>query len=138
MANAAVFRELRHFTPSEFRRPDLMDAEFLRWLDLARTTAGVPFIITSDARTAAENAAVGGWERSLHLRGRAVDLRWPRKRSDILNIVAGILLTRTMATGYLQVELEVTPGNEHIHVGVYPHGEGQDELFVVCKHKEAI
>jgi hypothetical protein len=134
MANASTFETLNYFEPEEFDHPELVDEAFIQWLDVARYFAGVPFIVTSDARTLAENAAVGGWERSLHLQGRAVDLRWPN-REQLFAMLAGIFVTRYMAPGNLQVELEVTPGNEHIHVGCFPPGDGAEEFFVECSHR---
>jgi hypothetical protein len=79
-------------TRSEFRHPDLMDAEFLRRLGRARRRAGVPFRIASSHRTAAENALAGGAAGSAHLEVpcRAADLA-VRSNEEQLRIVAALL-----------------------------------------------
>ena len=69
------YSTLRHFNKSEFEYPYKMSEVLLRKLDVARSLAGVPFVITSDYRTPELNEAVGGSENSAHLRGRAVDIR---------------------------------------------------------------
>ena len=73
--------EAKYFSLSEFDSPDLphsgranMDSNFLRMLDTARDTAGIPFKITSGYRTEVHNAKVGGVSNSSHLRGYAADI----------------------------------------------------------------
>ena len=65
---------LRHFNRSEFEYPFKMDEAFLRRLDIARSLAGVPFVITSDYRTPEDNERVGGVPDSAHMKGLAVDM----------------------------------------------------------------
>jgi uncharacterized protein YcbK (DUF882 family) len=72
--------EAKYFTIGEFDSPDLpnsginMDNEFLKLLDKARDTAGIPFKITSGYRTESHNSKVGGVANSSHLRGYAADI----------------------------------------------------------------
>lgn len=75
-----MLNELRYFSLEEFDSPDLpnsginMDSEFLKMLDTARDTAGVPFKITSGYRSKEHNEKVGGVPNSSHLRGYAADI----------------------------------------------------------------
>lgn len=69
--------DLRHFHPSEFKHPDLVDGEAARFLDDVRGRFGAPLVLTSDARLPIENAAASGSApTSWHLVGRAFDLKW--------------------------------------------------------------
>ena len=74
-AVADFYTSLTHFNKNEFEYPYKMDHDLLRKLDVARTLAGIPFVITSDFRTEAHNDRIGGAENSAHLRGLAVDIR---------------------------------------------------------------
>jgi len=72
--------ELKNFAPHEFMCAgklvfDNMDADFLALLDQCRTDAGTPMVITSSYRTPEHNRKVGGAKSSMHLQGRAVDVR---------------------------------------------------------------
>lgn len=58
---------IRHFSPAEFTRPDVMGFEFMKWLDTLRAQAGVPMIITSSYRSPTHNAQVGGASDSAHV-----------------------------------------------------------------------
>jgi uncharacterized protein YcbK (DUF882 family) len=77
--------EAKYFTIGEFDSPDLpnsginMDNEFLKLLDKARDTAGIPFKITSGYRTSEYNKSLQdkGYKaspNSSHLRGYAADI----------------------------------------------------------------
>ncbi len=70
-----------------------MEESFLRRLDAARETAGVPFKVNSGYRCAKHNKLVGGKSNSPHLRGLAADIRViaSRKRFKVLDsfIVVG-------------------------------------------------
>lgn len=115
------FPALRHFQPSEFHHPDRMDPAFLVWLDAVRDMAGVPFMLTSDARTQAENAAASGSSpTSLHLVGRAVDFQNPENVTDRYHIVRAIFLCEGTAPGPIELELVHGPSDHHIHLGCYP------------------
>lgn len=75
-----MLNDLRHFSIEEFDSPDLpnsginMDGDFLKMLDTARDTAGVPFKITSGYRSKEHNERVGGVPNSSHLKGYAADI----------------------------------------------------------------
>ena len=53
----AITSDTRFFKLSEFRHPELMDADFVDFLDHVRFEYGNPIILTSDARTPEENRA---------------------------------------------------------------------------------
>lgn len=83
------------FRPSEFRHPDKMGYQFMKWLKQVRIDAGVPIVITSSYRTPAENAAVGGAVDSAHtdvpcnavdigMRPRPDDPNWNYSRWQII------------------------------------------------------
>jgi zinc D-Ala-D-Ala carboxypeptidase len=57
---------IKHFKPSEFKEPEKMGFEMMRWLDLVRERAGVPFRITSSYRSPEYNKEVGGAKDSAH------------------------------------------------------------------------
>lgn len=61
-----------YFAPSEFNEPYEMDVGFLRWLLTVRKRAGVPMVITSDARDPDGNV---GAAKSAHKKRpcRAID-----------------------------------------------------------------
>lgn len=131
------YARLRHFRVTEFTAPFHMDATFLTWLDAAREHAGVPFVITSDWRSPEANADAGGWERSLHLRGRAVDLRWPASRVAGFKMLCGIMLAARLAPAPLQVELE-TGAQPHLHLGLYDETDGKTEHEFFTAHREEV
>src|SRR2546422_8296205 len=95
---------LRHFQLSEFRHPDLVEDAAAVWLDDIREQFGAPLVLTSDARTPEENAqASGSSPTSLHLLGRAFDLRWVADPEALWRFVDAVLL----ASGLRAVELEL-------------------------------
>ena len=62
-----------------------VEESFLKKLHDFREKMGIPFKINSAARCEAHNKAIGGSVRSMHLKGRAVDIKWdhlagPHKR----------------------------------------------------------
>src|SRR5690242_17523166 len=103
MATSDDFARLSHFSWREFKHPDLMDAPFLFWLDHVRDLAGIPFNLTSDARTPEENAAASGSSpTSLHLIGRAVDFENPEDPTQRYNIVRAIFAAEVAAPGPIE------------------------------------
>lgn len=120
---------LRHFQLSEFAHPNLVDNAAAVFLDDIRNLYGNPLTITSDARTAEENAAASGSSAtSLHLLGRAFDLKWIADPEQLWTFVESVLL----AAGERAVELELVngPSDRHIHVGLYPNGDHKSRLLV--------
>ena len=128
----ALTNNLVHFQLSEFRHPELVDAQAAVMLDEVRDRYNKPLVLTSDARTPEENAALAGSSlTSLHLVGRAFDLRWISDPWDRLAFVVAVIGV-TRLYGY-QPEIEFVLGGaeQHIHLGWYPAGHvGQLELRV--------
>lgn len=72
--------KLYNFNQKEFVMGDInvfddMNEKFLLKLDNVREIFGQPMIITSSYRNAIYNKQVGGSENSMHLLGRAVDIK---------------------------------------------------------------
>lgn len=84
-----LIKPYRNFKISDFDSPDapgsgkFMSKEFLRKLDKIATRAGVPFIVTSGARTVSHNSAVGGVQDSAHVLGLAADLSFQSKEDEM-------------------------------------------------------
>jgi len=101
-----------YFKRQEFDSPDikesgaLMDADFLKKLDLARHTAAIPCKINSGYRTKAHNKKVGGKRNSSHLIGLAVDISCKDSRSR------SIILKSLLAVGFTRIGI----GKTFIHV----------------------
>lgn len=53
-----------------------VDEKFLKKLHKFRDKIGIPFQITSAARCKQHNRLVGGSVSSMHIKGRAVDIKW--------------------------------------------------------------
>jgi len=120
MATVTDFASVKHFAAQEFKHPELVNADFLRWLDQVRDVAGVPFHLTSDARTPEENAAASGSSpTSLHLLGRAVDFALPEDVTARYHIVRAVFLCEVSAPGPIELELVHGPSDHHIHLGCY-------------------
>jgi len=113
---------LRHFALTEFRHPELVQNDAAVWLDDIRDYCGFPLTLTSDARTPAENAAASGSSpTSLHLQGRAFDLRYPQTEEQVWRFVDAVFL----ASGERPVELELVNSaqDKHLHIGLLPTGK---------------
>lgn len=107
--------DLRYFTSREFSHPELVDEHAARLLDAIRARYGFPLHVTSDARTAAENAAASGSSpTSWHLKGRAFDLAMPPTPAALWRFVHSVMLV----VGQEPVELELVggPTDHHVHV----------------------
>lgn len=82
--------KIRYFKPSEFAMKGdpasglLMNMDFVFMLDELRHRCGFPLIINSGYRSKAYNAHIGGSENSMHLEGRAADIRIHGERAFIL------------------------------------------------------
>src|SRR5881394_930087 len=110
--------DLRHFSAADFQLPEMMDVAFLRWLDRVREEAGIPMVITDDARPVGVMPE-GASKRSLHFRGRAVDIR-SRDWTDIQkwDLIAAIVTLADEAPGKVELEVVHSPSDQHWHVGV--------------------
>lgn len=116
---------LAHFAVTEFKHPDLVDYSAATFLDQLRDAYGGPLVLTSDARTPAENAAASGSSAtSLHLLGRAFDLRWPGNEEQAWKFLAAFMraLGWTPPATERAVELELVNSakDKHVHFGLYP------------------
>jgi len=111
---------LRYFRPTEFKHVDLVDYSAAMWLDSIRGVYGKPLFLTSDARTPTENeAASGSSPTSLHLLGRAFDLRLPSTPEDLWAFVVAVY--RCSQWRSVEVELVSGPQDHHVHIGLYPN-----------------
>lgn len=113
---------LHHFQLSEFRHPELVTNEAAVFLDDVREACGFSLTITSDARTQAENdAASGSSPTSLHLLGRAFDLRYPTTEEQAWKLVDAVMLV----SGTRPVELELVHSavDSHVHIALLGAGK---------------
>lgn len=135
---------LKFFKPSEFKRYNLMDPEFLLYLDEVRSRCGFGWFLTSDARPAEENARVGGVATSLHLAdqkvaklARAVDFvtatlkSGDRPYAEFMRFVLAAIDARDqMALDYsVQAEIVYSPTDRHYHLGLHRDLSRPDELI---------
>lgn len=116
---------LKHFTPTEWTHPDLVDYSCAVFLDQLREAYGAPITLTSDARTPAENAAASGSSpTSLHLLGRAFDLRWPGDEIHAWAFLRAFFLALGWKPPITEksIELELVHGvtDKHLHFGIFP------------------
>jgi hypothetical protein len=120
---------LRHFAPTEFRHPELVDDSAAIWLDDIRQHFGAPLTLTSDARIPEENAvASGSSSTSLHLLGRAFDLRWLDDPDALWRFVDAVMLVS--GTRPVELELVNSAQDRHIHLGLYPNGSHHSRLLI--------
>jgi len=119
MASREEIATLRHFSWEEFRHPAAMHFPLLQFLDQVRESFGAALELTSDGR---DYVPTGGSDGSLHLRGRAVDLRWIADREARYRLVRCLVDTPVPAgEGGIELGLEPgAPGGPHIHVGLWP------------------
>jgi len=105
-----------------------MDYEFMVFLDQVRDACAFPFVVTSDARTIAEELAqpvhaippesgLHVFDPAQNLWCRAVDLRWLSDPTERDTLVAAVYRVR----GQRPTELELVPftANAHTHVGLF-------------------
>lgn len=110
--------EIKNFKPSEFKHPEKMGLEFVRWLDRLRKEAGVPITITSSYRSPEYNEGVGGASNSAHTdlpcnsidigeRPRPDDPNWNHSRFQIVATAIKLGCTRigTYANGSLHLDM---------------------------------
>lgn len=116
---------LRWFKPAEFRHPELVNHTAALFLDALRDHLGHFLWLTSDARTLVENkAARGSSPTSLHLLGRAFDLRWPGDEERMWQFVEAFFMTLGWTPPKVRqaVELELVHSalDKHVHFGLFP------------------
>lgn len=106
-----------------------MDVAFLRWLDRVRAVSGVSMVVTNDARPAGE-MPTGAAAKSLHKRGRAVDLRskgWTSAQK--WQFVQAIIGLKDAAPGKVELELVHSGTDQHWHLGVDDSPSANHELI---------
>lgn len=119
---------LRHFQRKEFRHPELVEDVAAVWLDDIRDACDFPLVLTSDARTPAENAAASGSSpTSLHLQGRAFDLRYPDSAELVWRFVDAVMLVS--GTRPVELELVNSARDKHLHIALLPEGR-QSRIIV--------
>lgn len=97
----------------------MVERDAADFLQEVRTVYGAPLVLTSDARTAAENAKAGGSPTSWHLRGRAFDLRWPTNSWKLVDAV--FYVARTLGAR-IELELVYSERDKHVHLAVKNDG----------------
>ena len=114
---------LRWFRASEFRHVELVDFAAAKFLDNVRDRYGAPIVLTSDARTEAENAAASGSSpTSYHLSGRAFDFRLPASAEALWKLVAAVVAEQHVYGGPVELELVRGPTDRHVHLALMPAG----------------
>ena len=93
--------DLRYFRKHEFVMGgenvyDEMDGIFLDQLDQLRHMVSMPMHITSSYRSPEYNASVGGAKRSMHLKGRAVDISCDNSRDRLVIVQEALDLGLTV------------------------------------------
>ena len=117
MATREQVATLRWFRWEEFRHLELMDYQFLILLDDIRFSYGSPMVLTSDARTPEENASIpGSSPTSLHLQGKAIDIRYPPTTTAAWNLVRAIMAVAGDRS--IELELVYSKTDKHIHLGL--------------------
>ena len=111
----ALVSDTTYFKLKEFRHPELMSIPFVMWLNSVRKEFGFPIKITSDGRTAAENAAASGSSpTSRHLLGEAVDIEFPPTANHLWLLVQAVMTCQ--ATRPIELELVHSPADSHVHL----------------------
>lgn len=102
----------KHFNSSEFACPCcdtiIADPNLVQQLEMARTIANIPFVITSGYRCQDHNTEVGGVPSSAHTVGMAVDIKAENSESRI-RILAGLL-----DAGFVRIGI----GDSFIHADI--------------------
>lgn len=124
---------LRHFRPTEFDRPDELDARLLFVLDEVRERSGVPIKVTSDRRTRQEHERIypdpASRPNSPHVRGTAIDFKpMPDSSENRLKVLAAIMelwsdggipdMGLEIATRHFHLDMDSELTRPHLWVGV--------------------
>ncbi len=106
---------MNYFKISEFDSPDdplsgalMMEEELIDKLNVARSMAGRPFVITSGYRTKDHNKLVGGKPGSSHIHGLAADIEVKTSRDRFF------ILKALLKAGFERIGV----GKDFIHVDV--------------------
>ena len=104
----------KYFSEAEFRRctPPCslqdMDQQFIRQLDAARASAGIPFVLNSAYRSPAWELSKGRTGRGDHPQGRGVDIRC-NTSANRMKIVRALL-----DNGFRRIGI----ANTYVHAGL--------------------
>ena len=115
----------KFFQESEFQNANPscslqdMHPETMRRLDLARSIAGIPFVINSAFRTVEHEKRMGRIGASSHTTGRAVDIRCNTDRNRYL------IITALLMAGFDRIGIHRT----FIHVDDSPKHAAQVIFF---------
>lgn len=93
-------------------------------LDVARSLAGFPIVITSPGRTVYENQAAGGVEDSEHLTGEGVDIKAPTGEDEYRKLAWALGRAGFRRIGFY---------DRHIHCGIRPE-KPQDVVWFGVSH----
>lgn len=109
---------MKYFQPYEFKMGkeqvfDKMDTEFLNQLDEVRNRFGYPIRITSSYRSKEYNDSIGGAPKSMHCKGRAVDIYMTNytglQRWKLIGILKDMKLTAGIAKTFIHVDNRDNP-----------------------------
>ncbi len=109
---------MKYFTASEFKMGswivfDKMDRPFLDKLDMLRELLGESIIITSSYRSEKYNKEVGGSIKSMHLTGKAVDVKISHydgvTRRNLVNLALCLGLTVGVAKTFIHLDSRDNP-----------------------------
>jgi hypothetical protein len=114
---------MKDFEAKEFKHPELMDTTFLLFLEKVRELADFTFVLTNDGRTPEENTRLlttGASPNSLHLKGRAVDFKWPKEKPwrEFAILTKVVPIARDMLPNRFGYELELVLDG-HVHLGLF-------------------
>lgn len=73
---------------------DVVDAELLQVLEDLRVTVGEPLVVTSGCRCATHNKNEGGAKNSVHMTGKAADVRFQSNSKTLVSALHQILLEK--------------------------------------------
>ena len=139
---------LRHFRATEFGGyADQMDTELLYWLDDIRDRLGMRLNVTSSGRPYQLNAAVNGYQNSLHIPKpitglvRAVDVQTGAMDArDAATIPADNFLVSRAACWDVrpygrraEVICESRAGVWHWHLGLFPASDTRPSRFTIIR-----
>lgn len=108
----------KYFTEAETQGLSRLLVEML---DIARSSAGVPFVITSGYRDPSQNTEAGGVEGSAHTSGLAVDLRVENSNTRF-RILSGLFFAGFnrigVYNGHIHVDIDQTKPQNVVWTGV--------------------
>lgn len=120
---------LRHFKSTEFKHPEAVDQNAVLFLDEVRHRYGSPLTITDDARMP-EDRPPGSSPTSLHLVGRAFDLRWITPATNLARLVEAVITIAGEWGVDYELELVNSKTDQHIHLGLQRPGQASE--FIVA------